>query len=341
MRFAPTEEQLEFAATVRAALERSLLPRRPARRLGGRHRRAHVGTPGGDGPVPAAWNALAEMGATGAARAGEATGAWAWATTIWCCSRRRSGRAGLPGALHRHRRCGGGAAGAREQRRGSAGLAVAGARSPRVRQGRGRVRARSARGVGRALDAVVLVDGGLGAGGRGGATLDVTASSRWTGRGGCAGSSTPLPGPTSLADGELGARRRRSRSTGPRRSTAAELVGLSRRMLEHDGRLRGERRQFGVPVGSFQAIKHHLADAALAVEFAEPLVDGRRPPSSARSRAPVAASMAKLRGCRRPPQVAGRAALQCHGAIGYTVEYDLHLFLKRSWALRRQHGSDD
>jgi alkylation response protein AidB-like acyl-CoA dehydrogenase len=35
---------------------------------------------------------------------------------------------------------------------------------------------------------------------------------------------------------------------------------------------------------------------------------------------------------------AGRAALQCHGAIGYTVEHDLHLFLKRAWALARAWG---
>jgi alkylation response protein AidB-like acyl-CoA dehydrogenase len=34
----------------------------------------------------------------------------------------------------------------------------------------------------------------------------------------------------------------------------------------------------------------------------------------------------------------GRAALQCHGGIGYTVEYDLHLFLKRSWVLERSWG---
>ena len=34
----------------------------------------------------------------------------------------------------------------------------------------------------------------------------------------------------------------------------------------------------------------------------------------------------------------GRQALQCHGAIGYTVEYDLHRYLKRTWALARTHG---
>jgi alkylation response protein AidB-like acyl-CoA dehydrogenase len=37
--------------------------------------------------------------------------------------------------------------------------------------------------------------------------------------------------------------------------------------------------------------------------------------------------------------VVGRAALQCHGALGYTVEYDLHLYLKRAWALSQSFGS--
>jgi alkylation response protein AidB-like acyl-CoA dehydrogenase len=37
-------------------------------------------------------------------------------------------------------------------------------------------------------------------------------------------------------------------------------------------------------------------------------------------------------------QAVGRLCLQCHGAIGYTMEYDLHLFLKRSWALARSWG---
>ena len=36
--------------------------------------------------------------------------------------------------------------------------------------------------------------------------------------------------------------------------------------------------------------------------------------------------------------LAGRAALQCHGAIGYTTEHDLHLFMKRAWALARSWG---
>ena len=99
-----------------------------------------------------------------------------------------------------------------------------------------------------------------------------------------------------------------------------------------------ERQQFGAPVGSFQAVKHHLANALLAIEFAAP--------RSARAAATTAAgeptrsrdvSMAKaLAG--DAADVTGRAALQCHGAIGYTVEHDLHLSLKRSWALTRAWG---
>ena len=58
--------------------------------------------------------------------------------------------------------------------------------------------------------------------------------------------------------------------------TAAQLVGLSRRMLELTVAYVSERHQFGVPVGSFQAVKHHLADALLQIEFAAPAVIARR-----------------------------------------------------------------
>lgn len=119
---------------------------------------------------------------------------------------------------------------------------------------------------------------------------------------------------------------------------AAQLVGLSRRMLDLTVAYVTERRQFGVPVGSFQAVKHHVADALVQIEFAAPAV-GRAAYSLA-SGAPAAArdvSMAKAL-ASDAAAVTGRAALQCHGAIGYTVEYDLHLFMKRAWALARAWG---
>ncbi len=120
--------------------------------------------------------------------------------------------------------------------------------------------------------------------------------------------------------------------------TAAVLVGLGQAMLDLTVGYVSERRQFGQPVGSFQAVKHHLADAALALEFARPAV--RRAAWSVAHDEPTRArdvSMAKAM-ASDAAELVGRKALQCHGAIGYTVEADLHLYLKRTWALARAWG---
>lgn len=120
--------------------------------------------------------------------------------------------------------------------------------------------------------------------------------------------------------------------------TAAQLIGLGRRMLDMSVAYVGERHQFGVPVGSFQAVKHHLADARLVLEFAAPAV--WRAAWSLSTGAPSAqrdVSMAKAM-AGDAAHLVGRKALQCHGGIGYTVEYDLHLYLKRAWALERLWG---
>ena len=122
---------------------------------------------------------------------------------------------------------------------------------------------------------------------------------------------------------------------------AAELLGLSRAMLALTVDYASQRHQFGRPIGSFQAVKHHLANARLEIEFAAPAVlhaayaVARGQPDASR-----AVSQAKwLAGAAAA--VTGRAALQCHGAIGYTTEHDLHLYLKRSWALARTWGGAD
>lgn len=123
--------------------------------------------------------------------------------------------------------------------------------------------------------------------------------------------------------------------------TSAELVGLARRMLDLAVAHVTERRQFGRPVGSFQAVKHHLAEARLQVHFAAPAVTyAAHALARGLEDASTSVSTAKwLAG--RAAAVCGRTALQCHGAIGYTVESDLHLFLKRSWALARTWGDGD
>ncbi len=121
-------------------------------------------------------------------------------------------------------------------------------------------------------------------------------------------------------------------------ASAAELCGIARRLIDTTVEYAKVRHQFGKPIGSFQAVKHHLADALLSLEMARPLV-ARAAYSFAHEDAdrPVHVSMAKAR-ASEAAHVAARAALQCHGAIGYTVEYDLHLWMKRAWALAAAWG---
>jgi alkylation response protein AidB-like acyl-CoA dehydrogenase len=120
--------------------------------------------------------------------------------------------------------------------------------------------------------------------------------------------------------------------------TSALLTGLSRRMLELTVGYVKQREQYGVPIGSFQAVKHALASALLAVEFARPVVlaaawaQAAGEPGAGRQ-----ISAAKVLAADAAVGVA-RTAIQCHGALGYTTEYDLHLFAKRVWALAAAWG---
>lgn len=120
--------------------------------------------------------------------------------------------------------------------------------------------------------------------------------------------------------------------------TSALLIGLARRMLELTvGHVR-QREQFGVPVGSFQAVKHALASALVAVEFARPVVL-----AAAWAQAAGAAEAARQTSTAKvlatdAAQLVARTAIQCHGALGYTTEYELHLFAKRVWALAATWG---
>ncbi len=122
-------------------------------------------------------------------------------------------------------------------------------------------------------------------------------------------------------------------------AAAAQLVGLAARLIEFGAEYAQERHQFGKPIGSFQAVKHLLADALIRLEFARPLVYraawsvAKDVPERGRdvSMAKAAASDAADR--------ASRAALQVHGAIGYTEEHDLHLWLLRARALASAWGN--
>jgi alkylation response protein AidB-like acyl-CoA dehydrogenase len=122
---------------------------------------------------------------------------------------------------------------------------------------------------------------------------------------------------------------------------AAQALGVADRLIEQSVAYTSERRQFGAPVGSFQAVKHRLADCKVALEYARPVVY-RAAVSVATGdpRRGVHVSMARLRACEAATRTA-RAALQVHGAIGYTWEQDLHLWMRRAWSLERAWGRGD
>ena len=120
--------------------------------------------------------------------------------------------------------------------------------------------------------------------------------------------------------------------------TAATLVGLARHLVDVTVEYAKEREQFGQPIGGFQAVKHHLASTHLAVEFAAPAVY-RAAWSLATDQptVPRDVSMAKAM-AGDAAELAARVALQVHGAIGYTFESDLHLWMKKVWALSPAWG---
>jgi len=115
-------------------------------------------------------------------------------------------------------------------------------------------------------------------------------------------------------------------------ATAAQLVGAAEALLTTAVDYAKQRTQFGRVIGSYQAIKHKLADVHIAIELARPLVYGAALSLQTRdvSAAKAAASEAAL--------LAARSALQTHGAIGFTQEHDLSLWLLRVQALRSAWG---
>lgn len=119
---------------------------------------------------------------------------------------------------------------------------------------------------------------------------------------------------------------------------AAQLLGLAEAMLAMARDYAIDRVQFGKPIGSFQAVKHHLADVALAIEFARPvLLRAAAALDAGGSLASAHVSHAKL-ACGDAAWAAGEHAIQVHGAMGYTYEVDLHFWMKRAWSLAGAWG---
>lgn len=119
---------------------------------------------------------------------------------------------------------------------------------------------------------------------------------------------------------------------------AAQALGLAQRMVDISVQYTGERKQFGKPIGSFQAVKHHMANVAVRLEYAKaPVHRAAYLLATDAPGASEAVSHAKLVACEAA-NLAAKNSIQVHGAMGYTWEVDLHIFMKKAWALAGSFG---
>ena len=122
-------------------------------------------------------------------------------------------------------------------------------------------------------------------------------------------------------------------------ATAAQILGAGYAVLDRATEYAQQRVQFGRPIGQFQAVKHQLADVLVGLELARPLLFGAAlafaGDSSTFGRDISAAKVA----CTDAAYRAARVSLQVHGAIGYTAEYDLALWLTKIRALTSAWGT--
>ena len=120
---------------------------------------------------------------------------------------------------------------------------------------------------------------------------------------------------------------------------AAQGLGLAQRAVDLAVAYAQDRQQFGKPIGSYQAVKHQLSTAQVGIEFARPVVlaaaaDIAKADVHARARISHAKIVAL-----ETADLAARTAIQVHGAMGYSWEVDVHLFLKRALALTGSWGT--
>ncbi|MEU6623764.1 acyl-CoA dehydrogenase family protein [Streptomyces litmocidini] len=122
-------------------------------------------------------------------------------------------------------------------------------------------------------------------------------------------------------------------------ATAAQSLGVGRALLDRTVEYVKQRTQFGVAIGSFQAVKHRLADTLLALEFARPLLHSAAlalAEGAAHASAEIAAAKVTA---GEAAYAAARTALQLHGAVGYTEELDLALWIRKARPLRDAWGT--
>jgi alkylation response protein AidB-like acyl-CoA dehydrogenase len=124
--------------------------------------------------------------------------------------------------------------------------------------------------------------------------------------------------------------------------TAAFLVGLAQTCTDLSIAYAKERRQFDRPIGSFQAVKHLLADMLVRTEVARASVHAGACALDDPDVGDVARSVAGAKMLAGETAITnGKTATQVHGGMGFTWEVDVHLYLKRAWVLDTVFGSVD
>ncbi|MGY4392520.1 acyl-CoA dehydrogenase family protein [Streptomyces sp. TE12347] len=314
MRFLLTDEQSDFARTVRSLLGSARVP--PAVR---------AWADGDAGPGRALWARLAETGlfALAVPEAYEGVGPLPLELSLGFVE---LGRAGVPGPVVE-------SAAAAVLLTELADEALAKRFLPGLAQGEASATLTLPGGSPYALDA-------------GAATYCFTVSAAGelrlaAGRGKILGSTDParrlsLPpagGGELLAAGPAVARAAEVAGRWARLLTAAQCLGVGEALLARTVEYAKQRTQFGTPIGSFQAVKHRLADTLLDLEFARPLVW-----AAALSPGPGEVAAAKL-AAGEASYRAAMTALQLHGAVGYTEELDLSLWLRKARPLRDAWGT--
>ncbi|MEU3876154.1 MULTISPECIES: acyl-CoA dehydrogenase family protein [Streptomyces] len=124
-------------------------------------------------------------------------------------------------------------------------------------------------------------------------------------------------------------------------ATAAQALGVGLALLDKAVAYAGRRTQFGRPVGSFQAVKHRLADTLVGLEFARPLLHGAGVALASGAATAAGEVAAAKAAAGEAAYAAARSALQVHGAMGYTAEYELSLWLGKARALRSAWGTPE
>jgi alkylation response protein AidB-like acyl-CoA dehydrogenase len=152
-----------------------------------------------------------------------------------------------------------------------------------------------------------------------------------------------FPGTTTVASGARAASLLADALNRGALGCAAQSLGLAQRMIDLAVQYTSERQQFGKPIGSFQAVKHHMANVAVRLEYAKAptyraaYAVAHQQAIAAHASAGHAVSHAKLVACEAA-NLAAKNCHQVHGAMGYTWEVDLHIFMKKAWALANTWG---